>query len=304
MNNTIIESINYNFLYLYKILQNTCHPHAARLIDFPPKTVFNFTHTEELKKAWYDLFEIKDETINIPFSYFMRDTRSAFALFDFLNAYDFSFRHILHIKSSLWFSRSQNLFLPDEVYRVEHSVNDIVHVSNDRVCLISKSSVYDKNGEHIYDQKNGFLIKGLRPQEAALYDALHHHAKHRPELFLNLSKKLSLLLEDEQCSRHEITIPKGLGTQYGKLSGDKNPVHTNPMMARFMGAEGAFIQGLCTINMLLAKLVVLGYENIEKLNITFCRKIYEEQTIYLLTHQGYYELVDRYNNLLAFGRIH
>jgi hypothetical protein len=297
------ELRNYTMLYYFRILQNILYKHKVRLVGYPDKMVTQFIFDKQLQKEWYDLFEIKDENTDLNFPYFMREARTAFALFDALNTYNFSLANLLHVKSSLWFRNDTNIFKANQSYRVECTTDDIMAVTNDRVCLIAKIRIFNQDGVHVYDQKNAFLIKKLKEDKLKLFDSFHHYAKHRPELFTNLSQKTSTLWQNKQCERSEINIKKSLGAYYGKLSGDMNMIHTSQLIAKSMGAKGAFIQGLCTLNLLLAKFSSIGYNNIEKLNITFCNKIYEEQTILLLVSHGSYELVDVEGKLLAYGRI-
>ncbi len=211
--------------------------------------------------------------------------------------------NLLHIKSGLWFSKGNSQFKINKAYRAEYKVVDIVPLGNDRLCLVYKTSIFQEDDSHIYDLKNAFLIKNLRPEEVTLFDALHHHPKHRQALFMDLSKKMSILWHNKQSNYYEMNIPGKLGAHYGQLSGDMNFLHSNSFIAKLIGYKGAFSPGLCTLNLLLSTLTSIGYDHIEKLNITFCHKIYENQVILLLINDQYYELVDSEGTLLAYGRL-
>lgn len=288
--------------YYYEIIRNICHPHHTRLVTSPKIIEKNYVFTDKLKSDWYQLFDISDKKIYIPFTYHLKETDATLSFFDLLNQYDLSLAHVLHVKSSLWLGNSELIL--GQKYSVQHTVADVLPIYEDRICLIIRSSIFDINGNHIQDVKNAFMIKGLSAHDAHLFDQLHHNPKHNPELFKGLSKKASVLANDANIKKLEIYIPAHSGVKYGALSGDMNPIHTNAFIAKLTGAKGAFVQGLYTINLALANFIKSADLPLEKINITFCRKVYENQTISLVWKDSYYEILDTNKELLAFGRIH
>lgn len=292
---------HYDWLYFCEILKNIFHRHRIQPFIHLEKTVAHFTFTEELQQKWLNLFETKNK--HTPFPYFMKETGSALSFFKVLDAYGFNLAHLLHVKSNLWFGKNIPLFELNQSYRTEYRLIDIVVVKEDRICLIYKGSIFKEDGTHIYDHKAAFLIKELKPHEVKLFDAPQYHRRNSPELFMNLSQNTSVLWNEKECSRYEITIPEKLGSHYGHVSGDMNFVHTSPLIAKLMGDKGAFIQGMCILSLLINKLTSIGYDSIEKLNFTFCHKVYEKQTIILLLHNEYYELVNPEGLLLVYGRV-
>jgi hypothetical protein len=297
-----LQIVNYNLIYLFKVLSNILHKHHVRAVNYPDKIIKHYLHQPSEQEDWYRLFNINTEK-RLPLTYYMKAGRTAFALIDFLKLYDLNIINLVHLKSSLWFKDCMNTFVLNKIYRLEYSVNDIVNINHGRICFIAKIKIYNENNVHIYEQKNCFLINKLSDNEAELFDRFPHYDKHHIDVFTKLKPKEPKLLNNPNMQIIELEIPCGLGGRFGKVSGDMNVFHTNRTIAKLHGEHDAFIQGLCIVNMILATLCKAGFEMIDKFNITFCKKIYEGQTINLLINQGNYELIDKKAVLLACGRI-
>lgn len=302
LNNWKKHDSYYRLYYAYKMLSNLALCHQAKVPKRQQvKSEHNFILSQQLKDEWYRAFSTSQE-VDIPFTYFARETNSAIVCINMLSACRLNIGKLLHVKSSLWVNPVQPLEI-DLPYRIHHELDDLIPVTESRVCFIGKTSVLSPQHEPIMVVKNAFLIRGLKAQDTRIYHGIEHHPKHTPDLFIGLSSRKSQLISKPQTQRIPIHIPAALGKRYGLLSGDLNPIHTNPYIAKLIKADGAFIQGLCTLNLLVSVFRQHFSLPFEKINMTFCSKVYENQEVYLLTHQADFELVDSHDQLLVYGKL-
>lgn len=118
--------------------------------------------------------------------------------------------------------------------------------------------------------------------------------------YRNLSKRQPMLADMSVKTSH-FYIPKNFGACYGKISGDRNPVHTRRWLAKLFGYPRAFVQGSATLNFIIKCFIGEQQEKIKHLNIKFCRPIFLGQTVEIRFTAEKFELVSSDNELLAFG---
>lgn len=286
-----------------KILQNICKNHRPKLIEIDP-FIKAFSLEPGVIEKWQTLFRLSPSSPPAPLTYYLKAIESAEATMNILAQYDLSFMRFFHVKSSIWINKNYYEAILENKYWGRITVSDIFSVSKNRISIILHGSICNSQNQPIFDLKNGFLIKDMHPQDCALFDKIPRYHKHSSELFKKLAKKEAVLLKEPGIHSIEIYIPKNMGKLYGSLSGDFNPLHTNYLVARLLERTNPFIQGFCIFNLVIAELFKNKGGNLSKINITFCNKIYEDQIIRLLENGKIYELVDKNNQLLAFGRYH
>ena len=96
-------------------------------------------------------------------------------------------------------------------------------------------------------------------------------------------------------------VPRQMGLDYGRISGDMNPVHTCRLGAWLFGLKRPFLQGLALRNLVVRHLAELGV-SVEHLKLTFASPAYLGQTLLLVVDSGALEVHDAQGRLVAFGR--
>jgi len=110
-------------------------------------------------------------------------------------------------------------------------------------------------------------------------------------------------LSGTQVQKGSFYVPENFGVAFGKISGDRNPVHTSSHIAKLFGYPKAFIQGMATVNFLLKFFVCDCKKVIKQLDITFCNPIFVDQNvqIHFNDNDNEYEVIDSRGKLTAFG---
>lgn len=142
-----------------------------------------------------------------------------------------------------------------------------------------------------------FLIRGLPPADVA---ALPEERELRRNL-LELRRRVPSI-ESAAAGTVAIAVPLAgdMGRRYGAVAGDRNPVHTTPLLARLFGVKRCFMQGLGLRNAVVAALARHGLP-LGQLEIRFAYPAYLGQTLQLRAAGGSFELLDEAQQLVAFG---
>ncbi len=93
-----------------------------------------------------------------------------------------------------------------------------------------------------------------------------------------------------------------MGVVYGRVSGDPNAMHTTRMGARLFGHQKPFLQGFCTMNLVLKALTSAGH-TIQDLTIQFIRKVETGQELEIRHGSGRYEVIGECGKVLAVGSL-
>jgi acyl dehydratase len=97
-----------------------------------------------------------------------------------------------------------------------------------------------------------------------------------------------------------MNLPADQGQRYAAVSGDHNPVHTTPLLARLFGHPRPFVQGLALRNAVMRELHQLGAP-LQRLQITFAAPAFLGQTLRWLLQGRRWELLDEAGRVVAFG---
>jgi len=98
----------------------------------------------------------------------------------------------------------------------------------------------------------------------------------------------------------ELPLSEDMGSRFGKVSGDKNPVHTTALAARMFGMKRPFLQGLGLRNALVRQLVLAGYP-LTRFQMSFTSPAYLGQTLTLVMQEREFEVVDASGRVVSFG---
>ncbi len=289
--------ITFVWYYWYRFLKNLLSGGKPRLIQKPRPTLAELVHTEQIQQTWCTFFGLERENCQTPFIRFNKF--SSFILFDKMEHYNLSFKNLVHVKTEAKFFAHDFMFASHNLFTLIYELFDIIPLEKNRVALIIRvvSSLHERK---LYETKSIFVVKKV-PKEF-LDEIRKQHSCQEDTQFSNL-RQIKPVLEPTQSGVKSLTyyIEKDLGRRYGLLSGDLNPLHSSNLFARLIGGKKSFVQGLCTLNYILARLMSKGYQQVSELNILFCQFVYTAQNVTLNYTDHEFELVDKNNNLLVKG---
>ncbi|HPF20192.1 MAG TPA: MaoC family dehydratase [Syntrophomonas sp.] len=239
------------------------------------------------QKKWYKLFGVPED-VTVPFTY--SDFSRAVGFMEVIEGLQSNFKHLLHLKSEIWFYRE---LIPGEAYIIDYLFEDVLQIKPDKAAMIGCSAI-SRNGEQYMKMRDHFVIKDLPPRDAVYLQ------KDTSDQFKGITRVPAEPLDSARME--EIYIPADLAKRYGDTSGDYNIVHTSPLMARLFGYERTFIQGLCSANLIMSRLCMGGIK-LRHFTITFGRPVFMDSTVYLYYTDHEYRLQDQDNRVLCFGQI-
>lgn len=255
--------------------------------DTPTSYRAVFDITESQLEAWAAAFAV-DPKSRLPFTY--GNTSATMILMRILTDLGINFRYVRHLRCDLRLPTEP--YQPNMSYTLATQVRKPMAMRKDRVAIVTDTDVIDMFGARVARQTDVWCILSVSPADV-------ERAALPPGGDIEALKGLTRLKARIQGGEHlAINVPRDMGTRYGWISGDLNPTHLSHVAARLFGSPKAFVQGFCTVNMLIAAAHRLGMQP-ARLSTTLTRPVFVGQTVELRVEGGDLELCDTDGALLA-----
>lgn len=283
--------------FYYKAIRGMSRRQRLHLPSKPLSFKGRFQLSKKEKSAWLKLFGVSDINVHIPFTYFWPTAINQ--VMSAINNLKINHRNVFHLHQKFTFDNTQ---LIDNFEKMEFKtdIQDIVVYQKSRAIVMLTGILKNMQGEGIVHCSGEMLIKNLKESDAnkLLQSSMYNHSD---VSHLGGLRDRKARLVGTTIQKGSIYIPDNLGVSFGRVSGDRNPVHTNSRIAMLFGFPKAFIQGMATLNFLLKFFNYDCKKQIKKIEITFCNPIFVGQEIQINFNDNEYEVIDSRGKLTAFG---
>ncbi len=206
-------------------------------------------------------------------------------------------RHLLHLRHTTAHSAGPAALAAAPRQRLVCEVKRLLRMGEDKVLVELQTLVQTEDGRELAVVEDSFLIRKLPRADLA---ALRGDRGVMRELLGLRRRAPQLALSEPGTGTRWLKLPRSLGSAYGRVSGDMNPVHTTPLLARLFGCEQSFLQGLGVRHLMLRHLAELGLP-LQRLDITFANPAVLGSTLALVVQDGRFELRESGGRLVAYG---
>ena len=240
-------------------------------------------------ESWFKLLNYNSP---VPQTFTFSAPAGVWALMQILEDLGISFGRIMHMSSRMQ-------MLNEEGFRANQHYTNFVHYLGARphgkkaVLIRFQSVIRDITGREVMNLEDELYVSGLNAEFVKQLSLTHEPHERR------LSK--SALLNNPMADRIPLAIARSMGHKYGKLSGDLNPLHISSIGARLFGHKKSFVQGMCTLNIILAQLGLHWKGSIRSIEMHFIRPVPQPAKLALLCTLDQFEILDSENNLLVAG---
>jgi hypothetical protein len=280
-------TFSYRWFYLKSALSSVMRPHKLNYTEPRYGRDSGFVYHTSTWKRWHRLCGVPDN-IKVPFTVY--GYSAAVGVMKVLKELGVNFRHLLHLKSEITIHK---IMTPGESYTIDYAFEEALRIKADKAALVGYSKAL-KQGELYMEIRDHFVIKDVAEQY------LSHLRVDTTGQFKGITRIPAA--EIEGAVTEEIFIASNMARDYGHASGDRNIVHTTLFAARIFGYRRPFVQGLCTANLIMAKLCMRGFD-LRYFSIVFCRPVYLKSRTFLIYNANEYRLQDEKGRVLCFGKI-
>jgi len=154
-----------------------------------------------------------------------------------------------------------------------------------------ESRIKNPAGDVVAETDNAMFVAKIDPER---WEMLNHNGQATP-----IRRKHRKLTAPDWS--HDQLIDHRLGRRFGFLSGDLNPLHTAPWLAKLTGHRTGFIQGMCAYNLTVAGLSRYRADPLASLDMTFSRPFYVGAVATLHAQGDRFEWVDSEGKVLGYG---
>lgn len=276
--------------YLCDLAKGIIRKHKPNLDTRLPRLESRMDLNSDSEKKWCALFDI-DPRLAAPLTRYI--PTSSQAIIEYVKRLNVSYKNLV-------FAASRIDFLQHDIASSTDSDIHLRYRYHGSEALNRTSSVARFSTEVVSDP----LCPMIRQTD---YFYLRHATCNTPindsaiRTIRSMPRKRQHLCEQECIG--EFYIWKRMGLDFGKLSGDLNLTHILDSTARITNKSRGFIQGLCTLNIIIGLLWQQYPQGLGSLNIYFSRPVLHEQRVYLLCDGNAFELIGEEGQMLAFGEI-
>jgi len=244
---------------------------------------------EDRFESWFKLLNYRSP---VPQTFTFSAPAGVWALMQVLEDLGISFGRIMHMSSRLQMLNKEGFKANQHYTTFVHYLGARPH-SKKAVLIRFQSVIKDITGSEVMNLEDELYVSGLDAEFVKQLTLANEPHERR------VSK--SALLNNPMADRIPLSIARSMGHKYGKLSGDLNPLHISSIGARLFGHKKSFVQGLCTLNIIVAQLGLHWKGSIRSLEMNFIRPVPQPSKLTLLCTLDQFEILDSDNNLLVAG---
>ncbi|MCE7736769.1 MAG: hypothetical protein GPJ54_17940 [Candidatus Heimdallarchaeota archaeon] len=218
------------------------HTFPAVLID---------TKLLEQYRAFFDFTE------DLPFSYLYILAQRAQVALMLDKRFTISIPGMIHINNKLTQHEVVNPELPIEI-KISITVESKLEGS-----LYPNSEVlYYQDGNKVATCNSGYLVKRKSKSKS------------------KTSKKPKDVIQKLSSVTHSVPweLTKSLGKKYSNVSGDKNPIHSSKLFAKFLGFKRPIIHGWCSVSQVIKDASQFN-NNVREVKVNFNKPIFLPSTV-------------------------
>lgn len=221
----------------------------------------NLTHTfpevmieNKLLDQYRTFFDFSE---SLPFSYLYILAQRAQVALMLDNQFTISIPGMIHINNNLVQHGVVNPELPIEI-----EVSILVESKPEGSLFPNSEVLYFQGGAKVATCKSGYLVKRKSQSKS------------------KSSKKHKTATSELSSTKHSATwdLSKSLGKKYSNVSGDKNPIHSSKLFAKFMGFKRPIIHGWCSVSQVIKEVNYIN-ENVNEIEVNFNKPIFLPSTV-------------------------
>lgn len=293
-------SLRYSVWFLAKTIGGLIRRHGlntTNISNFEVLEEFNFAkdieHWEAFLKSEFDI--LKNTRGLVTFGWKLQ----VIHFFRVMDALGFNYKNVLHVSSRVRFLNCDTQAFENSKLQFHAQLTNIFRRSKTSVALQFLHTVQSENSETIYECFDEVAVLGfketfLNEKERAGSFAGSNFAQIESDSLATPEAK-----KGERIGQIQFAMPEGVGIRFGKVSGDLNPLHTNPFLAKILGHRNAFAQGMLIVNVLVNQL--FSYSNQKEFFFKFIKPMYIGENYCLSIYPEYFSVSAADNHIVCAG---
>lgn len=206
-------------------------------------------------------------------------------------------RHVSHAWHRCAHPAGTGAYVACSRQHLELGLQRVVRLGPDAVVLIVHTTVRNSGGQVVADIDDGYEVRDLPAADVSCAEidrACRHEVAHRHQRQPELDPALPGVREAR------LSIPAGLGRDYGRLSGDVGLRHGGRWAARLAGEAWPSLQPMALRNLVVRQLSAWAAP-VQHLDMCFVRPAPLGHALTLRQRAGRFEVVDARERLVACG---
>jgi len=286
------KKMPYALFFLKTSILGLIRKQAINVASIGNKYFGNFEITNKEIDNWKKTFKVKGE--GIPFTFYLKSSTLTFL--KLISDLGINPKNLLQLRNELKIVKSGVLFKPG-AYKMEATVVSISPTGKKNAILKIASNIMDNTGELLFKSTDFFMIRNLSNQDIQQIKDENQNIDTSYRNWLIAPK----YTQEEVADTKSFFVPTNMGINYGFVSGDLNIVHTTKFLAKLFGFKRAFIQGLCTANIVMSQLAI--ETKLDTFSINFTKPVFTKSEIKIEYTSKNFKVLNANNCVLAHGTL-
>lgn len=298
---SVTERFRYARAYWAATLRNLTVTHALKA-EHVGSYGAPIVITPALRAQWQRLFndtgDRSDPDVPVPFLY--NQSVGTLLYTRLIADLGINFRHLLHVQHETKHWASVADWVNTDRQELHASLRGAARLGDGKAMISLRIAIHrpkPEGGSLLGTVNDRFIIRSVPDADLdklatgrALLRTLAELRRKEPQL--------DAAAQDSVVG--SIRLPSDMGKQFGRVSGDFNPVHTTRWAARLFGVKRPFLQGLGLRNAMIRQLALHG-RPLKRFTISFASPAFLGQTLRVVMQGDAFELIDESGLVVAFG---
>lgn len=265
-----------------------------------PKT-HDFKLSDHYRDEWNVMLNSQQATGVIPYSYYwpwMMD----YTMKNLLPDLGICLKNVLHLGHEATVNANFSS-IQQSKNRMKNRLVDICALSKNKIVLVTETSIVDDKDAVLYMARDFTVVLNMKSEDMELLNQSpqwdHAEVPFRNESFRN---KESRFQTDRTALRGSFYCEGNLANRFGSVAGALSVTHASVLTAKIFRKGKAFLQGMCTANIVLKILCDELKENVGDFRIYFTNQLAFPQRIEVRYDESSFEVFDESNIMVAYGQ--
>jgi hypothetical protein len=274
-------------LQLHRLLPDRAIRYGAR-----------FERRPSLQAAYADLFDLRHGPGGVAYPFLYAHSVNTLLQTRVLADLGLNGRRVRHLRHSTRFPSGAAAYLDAAAGQLDCGLRRVVRIGPTEVLVLLQTRLVDAEGAVVALLEDAFVAHDL--QVAYAVQAEEDDLLRRTVSRMRRRQPLIDAAANDVCMR-QLYIAADAGRRFGRVSGERSPVHAHRFGAWLWGRRCAQVQTQYLHSLIVREFAEWGSAQ-DSLQVTFCCPARLRQTLHLLRQGDAFELVDESNRLVAFGK--
>lgn len=261
---------------------------------------YKFSISDNYLNEWNEFLETENPKEIIPYTYYWPWLMD-WLMKVLLPGTGINLSNVLHMGHDATFSPNFSR-MKSGTHILKNRLVDLCPLSKNKIDLVTETTIETEDGELLFKVTDHTIVLNMKDEDMELLKESpewdHADVPFRHDSF---RKKEALFADSTDCKISKYYLKPDIAGVFGKVAGALSVTHASKFTASIFRQGKAFLQGMCTGNIVLKVLCNEAGESLEQFDVFFTNQLEFPQEIDIRFNDNRFEVFDEANIMVAYG---